>query len=60
MTVPRSATRWRKSSRSTSTSTCVEVGNTLDAVRDSKNPGGPVLPVNVPALLAAVKGGRIG
>jgi Domain of unknown function (DUF397) len=39
---------------------CVEVGNTLTAVRDSKNPGGPVLPGNVPALLATVKAGLIG
>jgi hypothetical protein len=60
MTASQAATAWRKSTRSTAQSTCVEVGNTLDAVRDSKNPGGPVLPVHVPALLAAVKGDRIG
>jgi Domain of unknown function (DUF397) len=59
MTAPQSTTRWRKATRSVETADCVEVGNTLTALRDSKNPG-PVLPVNVPALLAAVKEGRIG
>jgi Domain of unknown function (DUF397) len=56
MTTPRS---WRKASSSGGQTACVEIGNTLTAVRDSKNPG-PVLPVNIPALLAAVKDGRIG
>ena len=59
MTVTQVADRWRKSSRSAQQTACVEVGNTLTVVRDSKNPG-PVLPVNVPALLAAVKDGQIG
>ncbi|QTR05344.1 DUF397 domain-containing protein [Saccharothrix algeriensis] len=38
-------TTWRKSSRSNTTSNCVEVARSADrvAVRDSKNPGGPVL-----------------
>jgi hypothetical protein len=40
-------------------SACIEIGNTLTAMRDSKNPG-PILPVNIPALLTAVKDGRIG
>lgn len=35
------ATRWRKSSRSGNLN-CVEVANT-GAVRDSKNPTGPIL-----------------
>ena len=56
MTTPRS---WRKASSSGGQTACVEIGNTLTVVRDSKNPG-PVLPVNIPALLAAVKDGRIG
>lgn len=36
---------WRKSSRSTSVSNCVEVASQgiLTAVRDSKNPAGPTL-----------------
>jgi hypothetical protein len=59
MTVPQSATKWRKSSRRGYESACVEVGNTLTVVRDSENPG-RVLPVNVPALLTAVKDDRIG
>ncbi|MER5266827.1 DUF397 domain-containing protein [Actinosynnema sp. NPDC002837] len=37
--------RWRKSSRSSSQANCVEVARVADrtAVRDSKNPDGPVL-----------------
>lgn len=41
-----SATRWRKSSRSTDTGgECVEVAASTSgvAIRDSKNPNGPVL-----------------
>ena len=50
--------RWRKSSHSANTDNCVEVANTLDALRDSKNPDGPVLAVNVAALVRAVRAGR--
>jgi hypothetical protein len=38
--------QWRKSTRSGSTGNCVEVAKNLDgviAVRDSKDPNGPVL-----------------
>lgn len=31
--------RWKKSSRSEGTDNCVEVAHTLDALRDTKNPG---------------------
>ena len=36
---------WRKSTRSNNSADCVEVAETPDTVgvRDSKNPGGPVL-----------------
>ena len=50
---------WRKSSYSGegATGNCVELA--LGAVRDSKNPDGPVLLVDVTALVAAVKAGQI-
>jgi hypothetical protein len=50
--------RWRKSSHSGTESNCVELAGTLDRVRDSKNPGGPSLRVDVVALLGAVRSGR--
>lgn len=45
---------WRKSSRSSGQDTCVELAST-GAVRDSKNPTGPFLTVDVTALVQAVK-----
>jgi hypothetical protein len=52
--------RWRKSSRSTGGSECVEVAFTGNgAVRDSKNPTGPILAVDLPGLLTAIKGGQL-
>ncbi|GDY32553.1 DUF397 domain-containing protein [Gandjariella thermophila] len=50
---------WRKSSHSAQANGCVEVANTLDAIRDSKNPTGPTLHVNVTELVTAVKAGRL-
>lgn len=51
--------RWRKSSRSTNTESCVELNGDLDAVRDSKNPNGPTLPVTaLTTFVADVKTGR--
>lgn len=50
--------RWRKSSHSNETATCVELSGDLDAVRDSKNPNGPALRVaGLPRFLDAIKSG---
>ncbi|HYS37372.1 MAG TPA: DUF397 domain-containing protein [Pseudonocardiaceae bacterium] len=51
---------WRKSSYSgggADNADCVELA--ASAVRDSKNPAGAVLNVDITALVAAVKAGRI-
>lgn len=57
MTLPR---RWHKSSRSQNGSQCVEVAHTLDALRDSKNPTGPVLVVGgLAGFLGELKRGRL-
>lgn len=59
MTVPQhDANRWRKSSRSEQQGACVELGSS-GAIRDSKNPNGPVLATPWAALVAAVKDNRI-
>jgi hypothetical protein len=56
--------KWRKSSFSGANNNCVEVGWNLPgivAIRDSKNPDGPVLAVtrsHWAALMAAVKAGE--
>lgn len=48
--------RWRKSSRSGANANgCVELSDRKDQVRDSKNPDGPRLRVNVTSLLTWVK-----
>lgn len=53
---PKGMGDWRKSSRSQSSANCVEVRRGLDALRDSKNPGGPLLSrVNVALLVAWVR-----
>lgn len=50
---------WRKSSYSGNESNCVELAHadTAGAVRDSKNPAGPHLRVDLPTLITAVKAG---
>jgi len=54
-----STARWRKSSRSTNTSNCVELATPGPvAIRDSKNPDGPALvfPESaLPSLLTHVR-----
>ncbi len=50
--------QWRKSSFSGGDNNdCVEVVGTLDAVRDSKNPDGPILRAGLRDLLTAVREG---
>jgi hypothetical protein len=52
--------RWRKSSRSGANANgCVEFAHTRDTVRDSKNPVGPCLRVDLDGLLALVKADRL-
>jgi hypothetical protein len=49
---------WRKSSKSDSGATCVEVRKDLAALRDSKQPNGPTLPVRaLSAFITGVKAG---
>jgi hypothetical protein len=51
--------RWRKSSYSGGEGgNCVEVNDNFTAIRDSKNPDGPVVTGNVRALIEAIKAGR--
>jgi hypothetical protein len=46
---------WRTSSFSADNGHCVEVARTLGAVRDSKNPAGPVLWVDLASFIAVIK-----
>ncbi|MGQ0841875.1 DUF397 domain-containing protein [Actinokineospora sp.] len=49
---------WRKSGRSENNANCVELRNTLDHARDSKNATGPALRTNVRELMRAIQAGR--
>lgn len=49
---------WHKSTRSGGTGDCVELAS-FGAVRDSKNPAGPMLAVDLDALITALRSGRI-
>ncbi|HWE90614.1 MAG TPA: DUF397 domain-containing protein [Pseudonocardiaceae bacterium] len=53
-------TQWRKSSRSNGAQVCVEVARAIPggAIRDSKNATGPMLRVDLGALLTEIKHGR--
>ena len=53
----RSPTPWKKSTRSATESNCVELAHALGAVRDSKNPTGPALAVDLGEFVTAVKTG---
>jgi hypothetical protein len=46
---------WRKASYSSNGANCVEVSHNLAAIRDSKNPTGPVLTVDVDRFVRTVK-----
>jgi hypothetical protein len=50
--------RWRKSSRSGTATNCVELAATLDRVRDSKNPTGPSLRLDLATFIQQAKAGR--
>ncbi|MER6994064.1 DUF397 domain-containing protein [Saccharopolyspora hirsuta] len=49
---------WQKSSYSNLNGNCVELSNPRGLIRDSKNPEGPVLQVDIEVFLEAVKTGR--
>lgn len=49
---------WRKSTRSAQETNCVEIRGDLRAVQDTKRRG-PHLTVDVRALVAAIRDGRI-
>jgi Domain of unknown function (DUF397) len=51
------AFQWRKSSFSGASGDCVELSS-IGLVRDSKNPNGPAIRVDLDALVGSVKAGR--
>jgi hypothetical protein len=58
MSTPERRDGWRKSSFSDTGNGCVEIACTLGAVRDSKNPEGPQLALDVRALVSRIKVGN--
>jgi hypothetical protein len=50
---------WRKARQSVNSQNCVELRDTLDAVRDSKNTAGPILRGDMLALVRAVRAGHL-
>jgi hypothetical protein len=52
--------RWKKASFSGPETNCVEVAYTLREVRDSKNPTGSTLKVDVRSFIAALKSDDFG
>lgn len=60
--IDRTSANWRKSSRSAQQGNCLEIAGNLPgvvALRDSKDPGGPVLVVS-PAAFRAFTGSLAG
>lgn len=55
--VPDAPVAWRKSSHSAQETDCVELA-WVGALRDSKNPHGPTLAVDIASLLSAAKRGQ--
>lgn len=53
-----SEANWQKSSYSHPNGECVELSIPRGRMRDSKDPDGPVLHVDVPTLLTAIRQGR--
>ena len=50
---------WKKSSRSSGNNgNCIELRSDLGALRDSKNPTGPALAVDLDEFLTAVRTGK--
>lgn len=50
---------WRKSSFSGNSGNCVQIRQDLLAIRDSKNPSGPMLATDLSGLLATAKAGQL-
>lgn len=58
MAVPHETDEFRKSSYSAQETDCTEVRHDLGALRDSKNPQGPVLRGNIRWLATVIKAGK--
>jgi hypothetical protein len=52
--------RFKKAKASGGQNNCVEVDHRFAHIRDSKNPNGPMLHVDVATFLSAIKEGRFG
>ncbi|HEV8560995.1 MAG TPA: DUF397 domain-containing protein [Actinophytocola sp.] len=52
-------TRWRKSTYSGLESDCIELASTLDAIRDSKNPGDCLRVARLGTFIQAIKSGAV-
>lgn len=53
-----STNKWYKSSYSNPNGNCVELTTILDELRDSKDPNGPTLKINVTKFIREVKADR--